>query len=387
MAFRKKNQFAPIVQNLNMKVLAYFIDSLLNDLASPASQSLLNAIPSLAEDLPGFRHIALTTHSDVSLDPGGTLELVQLKVSGSPLMGKQFKKMQAIKKWLSENQPCAWITTDPETITADLGIPAIFIANPTGMLSATRKKGMFGKSGAADWLSADRIITGSGPAKEQLMQVHSIPAEKIKVIYPAFEDPVEPLDWGTKEHVKLRYSSGRDYFMYTGPLAEEQQLIMLLKSYSQLKKWLMTGMPLILAGPATEYTATFEKQLATYKYRSDVSLYPDLAESECKELVAGAYALLSPTAANSDLYPLEWAFSSETPVIAPENATYKDLCGDAAMYYIPGDIDSFAHAMMILYKDENRRTEVITKGKERSALINRDNSLKQYRDLILELCG
>lgn len=370
-----------------MRTLAYNIDPLLTEHASHTAQAQLNAIAELAGGLPAFRHLALTTSPELELQENApALELVRLPIPGSLFMSRKWAYRKKISKWLQSNDVAAWITTDPASVWVNMGAPAILLANARqllGTLTFHQKTGLSRQQ--PDWLHARLIILPFEADRQAVLTAFPDIASKCRVILPALEETLEPVSWSEQEQVKLRYSGGRDYFLFAGELAEEQELIHLLKAYSLVKKWLMTGMPLILAGPPTDYTPTFEKMLSKYKYRSDVSVYSNLETKEIQELVAGAYTLVLPSRSPDFAYPLEWAFTAGTPVLTIDTAPMNELAAGATITSATGDQDQLAHNMMILYKDEHKRNALIEAGRKRAEVLNRLSTLEQYRSAIQKL--
>ncbi len=392
-----------------MNTLAYNIDPLLQDPGNPALQALADAIPDLILGLPDFRHLAITEDTSLKIDWNSTrdgaepidsqltressgaalpLELISLKVSAWFWENPASARRKSLVQALSTNSVNLWFTTNPPATISANGVKTILVSTAIQLLNRSNyPKKRFGKPGIPKWAGAAAIIVPHHQDRETLISIFPQLENTTHAIFPAFEEPVQPLTWSEQEQLKLRYSGGRDFFLYAGEISAEQELVHLLKAYSLVKKWLMTGMPLILAGPASEWTPKFEKMLLTYKYRSDVSVYTDLAQKELSELVAGAYALIHPAATTEYTSALQWAFSAGTPVIASESKEMLEFCREAAQLSPAGDIDQLAHAMMILYKDEYLRSNLITKGQERSSLQNRQNTLLQYKAVIMGLLG
>lgn len=371
-----------------MITVAYFIDPFLESGATLQDQAFLDAIPDIAEELPGWRHIAITTSRGISLNDTGTssLDLSELSLPRYSLLGKKATLVNALRKWLDAQDTTLFLTSDPELVFPHKG-KTLLVARSRELLPTQFRGGLLsGKPGKA-WMAANRIILPLVEDRNRLLAIYPQLEKKLEVIYPALQWPVPALNWSEQEQVKLRYSGGRDYFIFAGALGASHDLVNLLKSYSLLKKWLMTGMPVILAGPATDYTPAFEKMLETYKYRSDVSVFPNIAEDEWKEMVAGAYALLWPSDGSADAWPLEWAFHAGTPVISTDLPEIREICAGAALLSAPGDLDQMAHNLMILYKDETLRARLIEKGRERALSLNRESAIHQYAHSIRELCA
>jgi glycosyltransferase involved in cell wall biosynthesis len=61
--------------------------------------------------------------------------------------------------------------------------------------------------------------------------------------------------------------------------------------------------------------------------------------------------------------PVLEALQSAVPVLTSEKSSMQEIAEDAALYFDPLDINEIAEKMMLVYKDENLRTEMIKKGK------------------------
>ncbi len=385
-------------KNNKVQSIVYHIDPLLEEPASIQASTWVEAIPELTAVLPGYRHIALTQQAGLALEPENPLELVSLVPAKPSLLGAAQSRQQLLRAWLSKHRPGLFISFDPESIPSPGTGNTLLISSAATLLSGGSKgsvfSGLFKKvDSVPGFPAANVILVPSNADKDAISERYPSLASKIEVIYPALQEPIEPLGWSQQEQVKLRYSGGRDYFLFAGELSEEHEPIELLRAYSLLKKWLMTGMPLVLAGAATKYTPTLERLLLTYKYRSDVSVYPDLESSELQELVSAAYALLWPLEPNGRVlakgegYPVEWAFNAGVPVLGSDIPAMNELVAGAALLSPPGDLQQQAHSLMMIYKDEQLRNSLIARGRERIIKLNRQNTLMAYASVVRNFCG
>ncbi|MEP6513814.1 MAG: glycosyltransferase, partial [Parafilimonas sp.] len=68
------------------------------------------------------------------------------------------------------------------------------------------------------------------------------------------------------------------------------------------------------------------------------------------------------------------AMNSNVPVITSGAMAMEEIAGDAALYAKPADISDIAAQMMMVYKDEEMRSQLIEKGKAVSRLYNWEKS-------------
>lgn len=210
---------------------------------------------------------------------------------------------------------------------------------------------------------ANRIITFSAFSKKEITDYCKIPTEKIHVVYKGAKEIFHPIPEEEKTVIKTKCTNGKEYFVYAGTLHPKKNLLNLLKAFSIFKKRQQTGMKLVLAGKSVSGNESFIKNLASYKYRDDVVLTGPVGENELAEIIAAAYGFVSPALYDSYESRIVEAIKCNVPVIAASNSAAQEIAGEAVLY---ADVTShldLAEKMMLLYKNENLRKELIEKGK------------------------
>ncbi len=211
---------------------------------------------------------------------------------------------------------------------------------------------------------AATIATVSKFSKADILEQYKIAADKISVVYSAAKPVFVPLPWQEHAAVKEKYTEGKEYFIYVGAIHPRKNLINLLKAFSKFKKWQRSSFKLVLAGRLAWKNDEFLQLLKTYKYRADVVLLNYVDEEELARLVGAAYALVYPSLFEGFGVPVLEAIQCEVPVLTSEDSPMQEVAGEAALYFNPHDVDSMAQQLMIIYKDEDRRSRLIEKGKE-----------------------
>jgi glycosyltransferase involved in cell wall biosynthesis len=180
-------------------------------------------------------------------------------------------------------------------------------------------------------------------------------------LYPALPGTFETLSWAEARSVKTQYSGGKDYFIFAGDIAEQHLLIDLLKAFSIFKKWQQSNMLLLIAGSTTPYISLLEEKLVTYKYRQDVIIIKNPTLEDQRKLVACSYALVHPASANSWPQPLVLAVQHKVAIIASDIPGNRAMT-DAAVWIDNNDlVNGFSAAMQLLYKDEQKKQELLHK--------------------------
>ena len=205
------------------------------------------------------------------------------------------------------------------------------------------------------------------------------------MIYNGVRNSFRPLGADEREAIKHQYTGGAEYFMYGGAIHPRKNLITLLKAFSLFKKRQQTGMKLVIAGRLAWHFSSFLESLKSYKYRKDVILTGYLPNDEFSRLTAAAYAMVYPSLFEGFGLPVIEAMRAEVPVITSSGTAMEEIAGDAALFANPHEQQSIASQMMLLYKDEQLRKQLIEKGRKRSLDFSWDKAAIKFWDVLMEL--
>ena len=238
-----------------------------------------------------------------------------------------------------------------------------------------QKYNRFLQANAASFLNkASNILAASAYLQEQMIQRYSITNKKITVLYPAADEKYQLINWEQREQVKATYAAGKEYFLFSGNIHAQSNLINLLKAFSLFKKWQKSNMQLILAINTTTDATTFIKSLQTYKHKADVILLKDITEDELRGITGAAYAFVSPALFNDNIPILLNALQSGVPVIASNTLPITEIFGEALLYADCNNVKELADKMMLLFKDEDMRRVNINNGLQQVKQYNGDSS-------------
>ncbi|NOT92600.1 glycosyltransferase family 4 protein [Ferruginibacter sp.] len=233
----------------------------------------------------------------------------------------------------------------------------------------------FYKNNTAKYLAkAETIITTSQFLKQEIITHYKIESKKIEVAYQCAGKYFKPVIWLQKDVAKEHYTDGKEYFLYSGVIDSNNNLITLLKAFSFFKKRQKSNMQLVLASKTTVTDKVFIKDLASFKYRAEVKLCENLQPETLAQITASAYAMVYPLLYQGNGISLIEAMQADVPVITADNTAIPEICGDAALYTNPNDFNDIADKMMLLFKDEDKRNQHIIKGRQQAGLYNADKT-------------
>jgi len=210
---------------------------------------------------------------------------------------------------------------------------------------------------------ANTIFTGSDFHAKEIIQKFSFEADKIQSLQLPISGLFQRVDWEEKESIKEQYADGKEYFLFSGAIHSRYNLVNLLKAFSFFKKRQKSNMQLIIASPMVPANDPFIENLKTYKYRKEVSVLMDLPDQGMAKITAAAYAFVYPCLYDGPAVFSLQAMQCGVPVIAGISGAFSEIAGDAALYVDPENFEDIAQKMMLVFKDENHRSELIKEGK------------------------
>ena len=219
---------------------------------------------------------------------------------------------------------------------------------------------------------AKQVVTVSEYSRQDILQQFQMPSNKLHVVGNAANELFQPIDYEETEKLKVKYTAGAEFFLYTGSIHPRKNLINLLKAFSQFKKRLRSNMKLVIAGRLAWKTEEFTKLLSTFKFRHDVVLAGYIDRQELALLTASAYAMVYPSYFEGFAVPPLEALQCGVPAIVSHTSAMPEVGGDAYLYVNPESAEDIADKMMLIYKDEALRSRLIANGKERTKLFNWD---------------
>jgi len=218
---------------------------------------------------------------------------------------------------------------------------------------------------------AKKVITDSNFSKKEIIDILKIHPKKVEVNYCGVSNKFFFNSSIKKENFILAVSS-------LDPRKNFKSLILAFKKL-KLKdyKLLIVGsknkvfsdteiQKLIKEIPNVEFTGyVSDKKLVNLYQRAKLFVYPSLYEG-------------------FGLPPLE-AMACGTPVVVSNVASLPEVCGDAAYYVNPYDIDDIARGIETVLKDEILQKELIQKGLKKVKLFSWEKSAEKLVKIIQEV--
>lgn len=205
---------------------------------------------------------------------------------------------------------------------------------------------------------ATRLIAVSESTKRDILRFYpETPEEKIRVIhhgYDAISSNVSPDDEAILTQFKLRRSG---YFLYVGAIQPRKNLGTLLRAF----EYVAADIPestLALVGEAAWMSDGVLSAVESHPFRDRIGLLGRATFDERAALYRHARAFIFPSLYEGFGLPVLEAFSAGVPSIVADNSSLPEVAGDGAVLFDAHSPESLSAAMVLLWRDEQKRCEL-----------------------------
>ena len=219
--------------------------------------------------------------------------------------------------------------------------------------------------------------------QQQLLEKPGIANQQICILPAAAGNMFQPVAWSEKQLAKMTYAQGKEYFVVRGDDKTATSFLSLLKAFSGFKKWQHSSMKLIVAGKIVfAQDDEWKEKLSTYRYRDDVVFMNDITDEEYAKILSGAYVFIHTPVQDNDILPLLEAMQCQTPGISFTTETIKEYAANAVVMIEPGNYEQLSEKMILLYKDEKLRSNLIEASAVQAAHYSKENAMQQLEAAI-----
>jgi glycosyltransferase involved in cell wall biosynthesis len=230
---------------------------------------------------------------------------------------------------------------------------------------------------------ADRIIAISDFVRDEAVNKFGLPAEKVRVVRLGFNKEVfRRMAAEELAPVKAKYSLPDRFMLCVGSMEPRKNLLSLLKAYISLPPAARGGFKLVFAG----FKGWENREIMDLleKVKDDAVYLGYITDAELGALYNLASFFVYPSFYEGfGLPPLE-AMACGCPVVVSRAASLPEVCGDAAVYVDPFDIDSIAAGIARVAGDEPLRKALRVAGLKRSEEFSWEKTAVQHLEIFKE---
>jgi glycosyltransferase involved in cell wall biosynthesis len=278
--------------------------------------------------------------------PSNFLPLHHLRPSLSNEIMRRYWYTIQLPKWLERNQIDFFFGCDYRSTISNTAKTIITLAPPLNCSLQKLQK---------HCQQAYRVLIANPLLASEIRSTLPEMAEKIVEIPYGIENMLEPVDHEKKSALLDKLTDGHEFFLCMAENQSNESLLVLLKAFSLFKKWQHSHMKLILVLDEAP-NKTFLQKLHNYKYRNDLILlqHKDISH----DLLSSAYACLAAGVAVKSTEAL--LLRTGLPLILPTDKFAAADYGDAVVF-AEWNEQAISKQMILLYKDEAYRSEIIEK--------------------------
>lgn len=239
---------------------------------------------------------------------------------------------------------------------------------------------------------ATLIITISEHARQDIIDVLKLPAERIRVIYQAVSDEMQPVeDQERLAAVRARYGLTGRYIFYLGGLDARKNVPQLVRAFSHLYQRLGDpSLQLLISGnPDKQRGSLFPdpRPVAADLGMGGQILFRFVEDEDKAAVYSGASAFVFPSLYEGfGLDPLE-AMACGAPVICSNRTSLPEVVGDAAISLDPDDLPAMIEAMYNVLTSDELSADLRARGLARAKLFSwrktASETLKVYEEAVI----
>lgn len=264
-----------------------------------------------------------------------------------------------------------------------------------GMIFSGWKSRMFWN--AKTWMArrqADRVLTVSNAAKEQIVSAFGYPSDRIRVITEGPGEGFERIDDPARVDGvlhKFKLPNDKAIFLYVGGISPHKNLGGLLTALGKMRDatpavpWHMVIVGDYQSDAFLGCFQELEAQRRALKLENCVTFTGFVSNEDLVSLYNAAAALVLPSFNEGFGLPVVEAMACGVAVAASRAGSLPEVLGDAGVYFNPSDTDEMATVLGGLLADERRRTELANRGLERSAQFNWSAAARRTVELFEEM--
>lgn len=204
--------------------------------------------------------------------------------------------------------------------------------------------------------NAQKIITVSQATKNEIIDHSNLNKDKIIVIYEGVD----------KKLINIKNKNTlikNPYFLYIGNAYPHKNLNRLIDAFAKvLNNNKSTGLNLVLVGKEDYFYRKLRKRVKDEKLDSSIIFYGQASDQELANLYQNAKALIIPSLMEGFGLPLLEAMENECLILASEIPVFKEVCGDAALYFDPYNINNMVEKINKVYYKESINFGILIKN-------------------------
>ncbi|MFO7806958.1 MAG: glycosyltransferase family 1 protein [Candidatus Moraniibacteriota bacterium] len=219
----------------------------------------------------------------------------------------------------------------------------------------------------------DKILAVSDSTAEDVVNLYKITKEKIKVLFPFFDDFVFKKEESPVKRDKIlkKYQLPMNYILFLGTIEPRKNIISLVEAFEYWKEnYAKNDLKLVIAGKKGWLWKKVFNRIEASRFREDIIFTDFIKEKDKPFIYAGAWLFIYPSYFEGFGFPPLEAMASGVPVITSNCSSLPEVVGDNAILINPYRSYEIYLAINLLLQDKKMYNEYKKKGKNRAKEIS-----------------
>lgn len=228
-----------------------------------------------------------------------------------------------------------------------------------------------------------------------IIAISDFTKNEIKSFYPAIYSKVKVIKEGsfigrqltTDEEINLdkKLNKFKGAILAVGTLEPRKNYINVLNAYAKLPLRLRQAHPLVIVGKIGWGLADLNKKTKELDITQTTHILMDITDLELSWLYKISEALCQASLYEGFGLPIVEAMSSKIPLVLSDIEVFREIAGEAAIYFDPMNPDEIYSSILRVITDETLKKKLISKGQEQIKSFSWKANAKKLCDLICRL--
>jgi len=230
--------------------------------------------------------------------------------------------------------------------------------------------------------AADVLVAVSHATKADILRFTKAREENIVVVHHAAAAEFENHESSAEELEAFRKEHGLadPYWLYVGTRSGYKNFGVVLRAWKRLRETNGGCSHLLLIGSVTELETWQVDYVIQHRLEKDIVVFRDADDRILRLAYSGAAAFVSSSLCEGFGIPLVEAMACGCPVLASELPVFREIAGDAAIYFDPHS-ESELGAAMTRALDPKVRRQLVEAGHHQVRQFSWEKSAKQMIEI------
>ncbi|GAB4477482.1 MAG: glycosyltransferase family 1 protein [Anaerolineae bacterium] len=215
---------------------------------------------------------------------------------------------------------------------------------------------------------ADHILTDTEAIRTEIIDLLSVPPERVTAIPLGVHARFRPLDQEAIRGTLSRFSLTPGYILFVGTIEPRKNISGLLRAYARLRADLPDLPPLVLAGSRGWLYKDIFRTHDDLGLAGDTRWLHEFTAEDLPALYNGAAVFCLPSFYEGFGFPPLEAMACGVPVVVSNCSSLPEVVGEAGVLIDPNDVDSIADGLRRVLLDGEAAANLRERGLKRAAL-------------------